>query len=281
MTNPRHQAGNEVVRASRTLSALGLVTAFGHVSQRADSVMLITPAADLGSVTESALVEVDLSADRLPPGAPAEAWAHLAVYRARPDVAAVARAQPPAAFAAAAALAGEVRSGEVRSAAALSGEVRSGGAASGGPLAGEAQASVRPSGPAAPAADGPALPLLHGQACWLGERVPVHQDARLLRSAELAAAAVSVLRQSDALLLRGNGALTCGASPGLAVARMWLLSVACETWLAAAACATPRPMEPAEAGSWRAVAGELLPRLSLHLSRKAGDNGATPNGGSS
>jgi HCOMODA/2-hydroxy-3-carboxy-muconic semialdehyde decarboxylase len=249
VSNPRHQAGNEVVRASRTLSALGLVTAFGHVSQRADSVMVITPAADLGCVTESALVDVDLSAASLPPGAPAEAWAHLAVYRARPDVTAVARAQPPAAFAAAAALSGEV------------------------------QASARPSGPVMPA-DPPVLPLLHGQGCWLGEPVPVHQDARLLRSAELAAAAVSLLGQSDALLLRGNGALTCGASPGLAVARMWLLSVACETWLAAAACGTPRLMGQAEADAWRAVAGELLPRLWLHLSRKAGDNDATANGGS-
>jgi hypothetical protein len=29
------------------------------------------------------------------------------------------------------------------------------------------------------------LPVLHGQACWLGANVPVHDDARLLRSAEL------------------------------------------------------------------------------------------------
>jgi len=279
VSNPRHQAGNEVVRASRTLSALGLVTAFGHVSQRADSVMVITPAADLGCVTESALVDVDLSAASLPPGAPAEAWAHLAVYRSRPDVAAVARAQPPAAFAAAAALSGAALSGEALSGEALSGEALSGEALSGEVQASEVQASARPSGPAMPA-DPPVLPLLHGQGCWLGERVPVHQDARLLRSAELAAAAVSLLGQSDALLLRGNGALTCGASPGLAVARMWLLSAACETWLAAAACGTPRLMGSAEADAWRAVAAELLPRLWLHLSRKAGDNDATANGGS-
>ncbi len=255
MSNPRHQARNEVVRASRTLSALGLVTAFGHVSQRAGSVMVMTPAADLGHVIESALVEVDLSAASLPPGAPAEAWAHLAVYRARPDVQAVARAQPPAAFAAAAALSGEMPSGE-------------------------ALVGAQPSGPVTPAADGPVLPLLHGQACWLGEQVPVHQDARLLRSAALAAAAVSLLGRSHALILRGNGALTCGTSPGLAVARMWLLSAACETWLAAAACGTPRPMGPPEAESWRAVADELLPRLWLHLSSKAGDNDATADGGS-
>jgi HCOMODA/2-hydroxy-3-carboxy-muconic semialdehyde decarboxylase len=205
--------------------------------------MLITPAADLGRVTVADLVEVELSAASLPPGAPAESWAHLAVYQARPDVAAVARAQPPAAFAAASA------------------------------LSDNAQAGGRPPVTA------PVLPLLHGQACWLGTQVPVHQDARLLRSGELAAAAASALGSSDAVILRGNGALTCGTSPGLATARMWLLAAACETWLAAAACGTPRPMGPAEAESWRTVAGELLPRLWLHLGRKADDSDATADGG--
>jgi HCOMODA/2-hydroxy-3-carboxy-muconic semialdehyde decarboxylase len=206
--------------------------------------MLITPAADLARVTVADLVEVELSAASLPPGAPAETWAHLAVYLARPDVAAVARAQPPAAFAAASALSDNAQAGGRR-----------------------------------PPVTVPVLPLLHGQACWLGTRVPVHQDARLLRSGELAAAAASALGSSDAVILRGNGALTCGASPGLAAARMWLLAAACETWLAAAACGTPRPMGAAEAESWRAVAGELLPRLWLHLGRKAGNNDATADGG--
>jgi HCOMODA/2-hydroxy-3-carboxy-muconic semialdehyde decarboxylase len=232
--------------------------------------MLITPAADLAQITVADLVEVELSAASLPPGAAAESWAHLAVYQARPDVAAIARAQPPAGFAAAAALSAGI-----------------GPTGPAGPADGDGADTARSPGavPAAgrpepgPAAGVPVLPLLHGQACWLGQRVPVHQDARLLRSGELAAAAASALGSSDALLLRGNGALTCGASPGLAAARMWLLAVACETWLAAAACGTPRPMERAEAESWRAVAGELLPRLWLHLSRRAGDYDATADGG--
>ncbi len=83
--------GNEVAEASRVLSVLGLVSAFGHVSERTGSAMLITPPADLGLVTAADLVEVDLAATSLPPGAPAEAWAHLAVYAARPEVAAIAR----------------------------------------------------------------------------------------------------------------------------------------------------------------------------------------------
>jgi hypothetical protein len=96
---------DEAAGAARGLPALGLVTAYGHVSARAGTAMLITPAADLATVTGSTIVEVPLTAAALPPGAPAEAWAHLALYRARSDAGAIARAQPPAAFAAAAAAA--------------------------------------------------------------------------------------------------------------------------------------------------------------------------------
>ena len=102
---PAPEDRDQVAEAARVLSALGLVTAYGHVSARAGTAMLITPAADLATVTGSTLVEVPLTAAALPPGAPAEAWAHLALYRARSDAGAIARAQPPAAFAAAAAAA--------------------------------------------------------------------------------------------------------------------------------------------------------------------------------
>jgi HCOMODA/2-hydroxy-3-carboxy-muconic semialdehyde decarboxylase len=229
--NHVQQAGNEVAAAGRVLSGLGLVTAFGHVSRRAGGAMLITPAADLAAVTPGSLIEVGLDASVLPPGAPAEAWGHLAIYAARPDVAAIARAQPPPVFAAAAALAGE-----------------------------------NPVPPATDEPRAPGLPLIYGQAAWLGETVPVHLDARLLRSAALARAAATALGGSDALLLRGNGALTCGATPGLAVARMWLLACACQAWLAAAAAGQVAVLSAAEIESWRGVQRELLPRLWDHLS---------------
>ena len=219
---PARGPGN-VAHSGRVLAGLGLVTAFGHVSARVAGGMTITPAADLATVREEDLVYVDLNAAALPPGAPAEAWAHLGVYAARPDVGAIARAQPPAAFAAGAATAGE-------------------------------------------------LPLLHGQACWLGDRVPVHDDARLLRTRVLAERAAAALGGSDALILSGNGALTCGADPGQAVTRMWLLSAACEAWLAAAPASVPgrpRLMRVAEREAWRAVQGELLPRLWRHLESRA------------
>jgi HCOMODA/2-hydroxy-3-carboxy-muconic semialdehyde decarboxylase len=208
----------DVTVAARALSRLGLVTAFGHVSARTDEGLTITPGTDLAIVEEDRLVFVPFDAVSLPPGAPAEAWLHLALYRARPDVLAIARAQPPSAIAAAA----------------------------------------------------PGLPLrpLHGQAAWLGGSVPVHDDARLLRTAELAAAAASALPAGEALLLRGNGAVTTGDTPALAATRMWLLSVTCEAWTAAQPDER-RGLSDSEISSWRAVAGELLPRLWRHLERKA------------
>jgi ribulose-5-phosphate 4-epimerase/fuculose-1-phosphate aldolase len=227
----------ELAEAARVLSALGLVTAYGHVSARAGDVMLITPAADLAAVTADHIVTVPLDTGApgagvpdsgapgtgapgtLPAGAPAEGWAHLALYRARPDAGAIARAQPPSAFAA--------------------------------------------------AAGATALPPLYGQAAWLGEAVPVHDSAELLRSAELAGRAAGSLPTGEALLLRGNGALTLGAAPGLAAARMWLLSAACDTFVSARAAGPVTPLSPAEIASWRAVSGELLPRLWQHLRGRA------------
>jgi ribulose-5-phosphate 4-epimerase/fuculose-1-phosphate aldolase len=214
----------EVAEAARVLARLGLVTAFGHVSAQAGDTMLITPAADLAGVTADRVIEVPLAQrGTLPRGTPAEAWAHLALYRARPDAAAIARAQPASAFAAAAAVS--------------------------------------------------LMVPLHGQAAWLGESVPVYDDAALLRSAEQAERAARGLPDGEALLLRGNGALTLGAAPGLAVTRMWLLDAACDVYLKALAASGANPVTPLSAGeiaSWRAVSGELLPRLWEHLRRRAG-----------
>jgi ribulose-5-phosphate 4-epimerase/fuculose-1-phosphate aldolase len=205
----------EVATAARVLAALDLVTAFGHVSVRAGDHMLITPAAPLGGVRATDLVGVPLDATVLPAGSPGESWLHLSVYARRPDVGAVARAQPPAAF----------------------------------PVAAVTTA-LRP---------------LHGQACWLGRCVPVHDDARLLREPALAEAAAGTLGSGAALLLRGNGAATTATNPGLAVARMWLLSAACQAWLSAAASGPVRSLTDAEIDAWRSVEGDLLPRLWRHL----------------
>ena len=208
-----------VAEAANVLAGLGLVTAYGHVSARAGEAMLITPAADLAEVTASAVIEVPLAAaPPLPAGVPAEAWAHLALYRARPDAAAIARAQPVSALAA--------------------------------------------------AATTTSLVPLHGQAAWLGESIPVHDSAVLLRSPELAERAARALPAGEAMLLRGNGAITLGAAPGLAVARMWILATACEAYLAARGVGEMTPLSADEITSWRAVGDELLPRLWQHLRRR-------------
>ncbi len=206
-----------VVEAAHVLSRLGLVTAYGHVSARAGASMLITPAAELATVTESTVVDVPLDTSSLPTAAPAEAWAHLALYHARPDAGSIARAQPASAVAA--------------------------------------------------AATTTSLPPLHGQAAWLGESIPVYDSAHLLRSADLAERAARSLPAGEALLLRGNGALTLGATPGVAVARMWLLSAACQAFVAAQAAGQFKPLTVEEIASWRAVRDELLPRLWQHLRR--------------
>ena len=227
-TEPEAGLRHEVAEAANVLARLGLVTAYGHVSARAGESMLITPAADLADVTGSGVIEVPLAVSArpggtLPAGAPAEAWAHLALYRARPDAAAIARAQPAGAFAVTAAVT--------------------------------------------------VMVPLYGQAAWLGESVPVHDDAALLRSPEQAERAADRLPAGEALLLRGNGALTLGVTPGLAVTRMWLLAAACDVYLAARAASGANPVIPLSAGeitSWRAVGGELLPRLWQHLRRRSG-----------
>lgn len=208
-------AREAVAEAAVALSHLGLVTGFGHVSARIGASMLITPASDLGIATEATIIEVPLDASALPPGAPAEAWAHLALYRKRPDASAVARAQPPSAFAVAA------------------------------------------------AAD--VLRPMHGQAAWLGASVPVHHDARPLRTLELALRAAERLPTGEALLLRGNGGLTLGETPGIAVTRMWLLAAACDVWLATRGAVAVTELRPEEILAWRAVQDELLTRLWRHL----------------
>ena len=232
--SPEPELRDEIAEAANVLARLGLVTAYGHVSARAGTSMLITPAAGLACVTAAGVLEVPLAfaGGALPAGVPAEAWAHLALYRTRPDAAAIARAQPASAFAAAA------------------------------------------------AATKPLIPL-HGQAAWLGESIPVHDGAALLRSAALADSAARSLPAGEALLLRGNGALTLGATPGVAVARMWLLAAACDVYLAATAASGPdgpAPLSGEEIASWRAVRDELLPRLWQHLRRgdRTGDGSPLP-----
>lgn len=90
--------------AGAALDRAGLVGPFGHVSIRTgEGEFAITPPRPLGALRDGdAPVSVGLDAMDLPAGAPGEAWIHWAVYRSRPEVQAICRAQPEAVLAASA-----------------------------------------------------------------------------------------------------------------------------------------------------------------------------------
>jgi len=87
----------EVLTGCRVLTHFRIAEGFGHVSARLPGDrILITPRRPLALVTEAELVELDLTGrqtagDGKPP---LEVAMHLAVYRRRPDVMAIARGHP-------------------------------------------------------------------------------------------------------------------------------------------------------------------------------------------
>jgi ribulose-5-phosphate 4-epimerase/fuculose-1-phosphate aldolase len=88
----------EVLAGCRVLSHFRIVEGFGHVSARVASAdrILITPRKALGLVADDELVELDGSGkQRAGEGRPPlEFPMHLAVYRRRPEVMAIARGHP-------------------------------------------------------------------------------------------------------------------------------------------------------------------------------------------
>ncbi len=90
-----------VVEVCRVLVNEGLVKGFGHVSVRpGQDRYLITPKMSLALVEEADLVWMDVASGKKVEGKgnpPMESLIHTAVYRARGDVTAIIRAQPPSA----------------------------------------------------------------------------------------------------------------------------------------------------------------------------------------
>jgi HCOMODA/2-hydroxy-3-carboxy-muconic semialdehyde decarboxylase len=88
----------EVLAACRVLTRFRIVEGFGHVSARIPGRerILMTPRRALGLVTEAELVELDLAGRQIAGEGrpPLEVPMHLAVYRRRADVAAIARVHP-------------------------------------------------------------------------------------------------------------------------------------------------------------------------------------------
>jgi ribulose-5-phosphate 4-epimerase/fuculose-1-phosphate aldolase len=110
------------------------------------------------------------------------------------------------------------------------------------------------------AVDVPILPL-HGQGSLLGPQVPVFDDARLVRDEQRGRRLAEGLGAGRAIVLRGNGAVTTGATVGEAVALMWVLEASAVINQLAAAAGTPRPLRPRDQDAWRAAGGELLDRI--------------------
>jgi HCOMODA/2-hydroxy-3-carboxy-muconic semialdehyde decarboxylase len=115
------------------------------------------------------------------------------------------------------------------------------------------------------AAAGVPIEPLHGQGAFLGPRIPVFDDAVLVRDRDRAEALADHLGDAPALVMRGNGAVTVGADIGEAVARMWVLEASAQMNSVAAAAGTPRPLSAEEQCQWRAVAPEILGRIWRHL----------------
>ena len=207
----------DVIAAGRALDAAGLVTAFGHVSFRdGQDGFRITPPKPLGSLgPDEPLLEVSLAEGELPEGVPGEAWIHWAIYKSRPDVRGICRAQPP-----------------------ISTAVTSAGV------------PIRP---------------LHGQGAFLGEEVPVYDDARLIRGREAGEALAEDLDNAGGIVMRGNGAVTVGTSVEAAAARMWVLERSAEMNQMAASAGTPRPLGEEEFAYWESVSEEILERIWSYL----------------
>jgi HCOMODA/2-hydroxy-3-carboxy-muconic semialdehyde decarboxylase len=198
-------SADEVIPAARALARHGLVDAFGHVSARVGETFAMTAPEPLGTVDR--VVEIAVDADELPEVAPKEAWIHAEIYRRRPDVGGICRAQPASV---------------------------------------NATATIR---------------ARHGQGAFVGLSVPVHDDARLVRTRELGATVATTLGDGDAIVLRGNGAVTVAASPGIAMALMYVLEASARINVVGKA----RQLSDEECASWRAAAPELLERLWSHL----------------
>ncbi|TRW44251.1 class II aldolase/adducin family protein [Georgenia yuyongxinii] len=121
-----------------------------------------------------------------------------------------------------------------------------------------------PTATALAAAGVPVLPL-HGQGAFLGPRVPVHPDPRLVRDRDGAVRLARTLGQGWAVILRGNGAVTVGADIAEAVGRMWVLERSARMNATAAAAGSPAPLDEDEQSAWRDVAPELLHRIWRYL----------------
>ena len=111
------------------------------------------------------------------------------------------------------------------------------------------------------------LPIrpLHGQGAFLGEVVPVYDDARLIRGRKAGEALAEDLGNAGGIVMRGNGAVTVGTSVGAAMARMWVLERSAEINQVAVSVGTPQLLSEEEFAYWESVSEEILERIWSYL----------------
>lgn len=106
------------------------------------------------------------------------------------------------------------------------------------------------------------LPL-HGHGALVGAHVPLHDDARLVRTREHGERLAATLSGASAVILRGNGAVAVGVSIASAVARLWALDASARVNLAAGD--SPRTLTRGEILYWQGAGAELLERIFVAL----------------
>jgi HCOMODA/2-hydroxy-3-carboxy-muconic semialdehyde decarboxylase len=106
---------------------------------------------------------------------------------------------------------------------------------------------------------------LHGQGAFLGQEIPIYDDARLIRGREAGEELAKRLGDAGGIIMRGNGAVTVAKSVGAAVARMWVLEVSAEINRTAASMGTPQVLNGEEFSYWESVSEEILERIWSYL----------------
>jgi ribulose-5-phosphate 4-epimerase/fuculose-1-phosphate aldolase len=106
---------------------------------------------------------------------------------------------------------------------------------------------------------------LHGQGAFLGEEVPVYDDARLIRGREAGQELAERLGNAGGIIMRGNGAVTVGKDVGAAAARMWVLEASAEINRTALSAGTLQPLKEGELRYWESVSEEILQRIWSYL----------------
>ena len=101
MSDDNARLREEVACAARAFAALGFVHAFGHVSARLASTLLISPTRPpLATQRATDILETDFEGRVISGTAdarPIEVFLHIGIYRARADVAAICRTHAPTA----------------------------------------------------------------------------------------------------------------------------------------------------------------------------------------